>query len=100
MGVSGERPDGRRVIAVASGVDHLRADELERQLPSACQRGVRAAFLVGEEDGALESVKPFHEKLVAAGIASRLDVVPGVGHDYPPDLESRLPDIFAWFDVP
>ena len=92
--------DVRRFIGVASGVDQIRLEDVDRQLASAVRRGIRAAFVVGEEDWVLESVKPFHEALRAAGIASRLDVVPGVGHDYPPDFRSRLRALLAWLEVP
>jgi predicted esterase len=96
----GAQPDVRRFIGVASGVDHIRLEDFDRQLASAVRRGIRTAFVVGEEDWVLESVKSFHEALRAAGIASRLDVAPGVGHDYPPDFPSRLPALLAWVDVP
>jgi predicted esterase len=98
--LTGAPLDVRRFIGVASGVDHIRFEDVERQVSSAAQRGIRAAFVVGEEDWVLESVKPFHKALRAAGIASRLDVVPGVGHDYPTDFRSRLPALLAWVDVP
>ncbi len=98
--LTGAPLDVRRFIGVASGVDHIRFEDVERQLSSAARRGIRAAFVVGEEDWVLESVKPFHEALRAAGIASRLDVVPAVGHDYPTDFRSRLPALLAWVDVP
>jgi predicted esterase len=98
--LTGTPPDVRRFIGVASGVDHIRPEDVDRQLASGVRRGIRAAFVVGEEDWVLESVKPFHEALRAAGIASRLDVVPGVGHDYPPDFRSRLSALLAWVDVP
>jgi predicted esterase len=96
----GALPDVRRFIGVASGVDQIRLEDVDRQLASAVRRGIRAAFVVGEEDWVLESVKPFHEALRAAGIASRLDVVHGVGHDYPPDFRSRLRALLAWLEVP
>jgi predicted esterase len=92
--------DVRRFIGVASGVDQISFEGVDRQLGSAARRGIRAAFVVGEEDWVLESVQPFHEALRAAGIASRLDVVPGVGHNYPPDFRSRLPALLAWLEVP
>ena len=95
----GALPDVRRFIGVASGVDQIRFEDVDRQLASAVRRGIRAAFVAGEEDWVLESVKPFHQALRAAGIASRLDVVPGVAHDYPPDFRSRLPALLAWVDV-
>jgi acetyl esterase/lipase len=96
----GALPDVRRFIGVASGVDQIGFEDVDRQLASAARRGLRAAFVVGEEDFVLESVKPFHEALRAAGIASRLDIVPGVGHDYPPDFGSRLAALLAWVGVP
>jgi predicted esterase len=96
----GAQPDVRRFIGVASGVDQISFEDVDRQLGSAVRRGIRGAFVVGEEDWVLESVKPFHEALRAAGIASRLEVVPGVGHDYPPDFRSRLPALLAWVDLP
>jgi predicted esterase len=92
--------DVRRFIGIASGVDQIPRQDVDRQLASVAQRGVRAAFLVGEEDFVLQSVKPFHETFRAAGIASRLDVLPGVAHDYPPDFGLRLPALLAWVDVP
>jgi predicted esterase len=96
----GALPDVRRFIGVASGVDQIGFEDVDRHLASAVRRGIRAAFVVGEEDFVLESVRLFHEALRAAGIASRLDVVPGVGHDYPPDFASRLPALLAWVDMP
>lgn len=98
--LTGAPLDIRRFIGVASGVDQVRFEDVDRQLASAVRRGIRAAFVVGEEDWVLGSVKPFHEALRAAGNASRLDVVPGVGHEYPPDFASRLPALLEWIDVP
>ncbi|MCA1706219.1 MAG: hypothetical protein LC808_24325, partial [Actinobacteria bacterium] len=95
----GALPDVRRFIGVGPGVDQVRFENVDRQLESAVRRGVRAAFVVGEDDWVLESVKRFHEALRAARIASRLDVVPGVGHEYPPDFRSRLPALLASVDV-
>jgi predicted esterase len=95
----GEDPGVRRFIGVASGVDQIPIQNIDRHLTSEVRRGIRVAFVVGERGWVLESVKPLHERLRAAGIASRLDVVPGVGHDYPPDFLSRLPALLSWVDV-
>jgi predicted esterase len=58
--LTGAAVDVRRLIGVASGVEQIRIEDVAGQLPSAARRGVRAAFVVGEEDSVLESVKPFH----------------------------------------
>jgi predicted esterase len=92
--------DVRRFICVGPGLDQVRLEDVDPQLRSAVRRGVRAAFVVGDEDWVLEPVRRFHEAMRAAGIASRLDVVPGVGHDYPPDFGSRLPALLASVDEP
>jgi predicted esterase len=98
--LTGALPDVRRFIGVASGVDHLRREDVDRHLPSAVRRGIRVAFVVGERDFVLKSVKRVHAALLEAGVASRLDVVPGVAHDYPPDFQFRLRALLAWLGVP
>ena len=93
--LTGGRPDVRRFIAVAPGVGQIRPEDVQRNLASAVQRSVRAAFVVGDEDFVLEAVSAFEHTLRAAGIPSRLEVVPGVGHDYPANFRSRLPALLA-----
>jgi predicted esterase len=92
--------DVRRFICVGPGLDQVRFEDVDPQLASAVRRRVRAAFVVGEDDWVLERVKRVHEAMRAAGIASCLDVVPGVGHDFPPDFRSRLPVLLTSVDVP
>jgi hypothetical protein len=56
-----ELPDVRRFIGVAPGVDEVRFEDVDRELAPAVRRGVRAAFVVGEEDWVLEAVKCFQQ---------------------------------------
>ena len=67
-------------------------DELDALLPSACERGLRGYFIIGEKDVDIEQeeVRAFAEKLKSAGIACELETVPGATHDYSPAYDAAL----------
>ncbi len=67
-------------------------DELEKLLPSAHDRGLRAYFIVGEKDVDIEpdEIRAFAEKLRSAGIACELETVPGATHDYNSAYDAAL----------
>jgi predicted esterase len=64
------------------------------ETPSA--RGLRFALIIGDLDQRLDDCRRFAEELRAGGAEVRLDVVAGLGHDYPVDFRQRLPAIMDW----
>lgn len=56
----------------------------------AAKRGLRGIFVTGDADVARPGVERAHAALVAAGMAVRLEVVPGLGHAFPADFDARL----------
>jgi pimeloyl-ACP methyl ester carboxylesterase len=67
-------------------------EELENLLPAARQRGLRAYFIVGEQDEAINApeVKSLAEKMQAAGIPCELELVPNSTHDYNAAYDAAL----------
>jgi hypothetical protein len=53
-------------------------------------RGVRGHVVIGADDDSRADVTTKVAQLSAAGVVTTLDVVDGVGHDYPEDFAGRL----------
>ena len=68
------------------------SDQLEKLLISARDRGLRAYFIVGEQDDAINipEIKNLAEKFSAAGIPCELEMVPDATHDYTPAYDAAL----------
>jgi predicted esterase len=76
-------------FAVAPFVPDL--DALVEQLKTGAPHGVRGSIVVGEEDyGCLEIARTLGEQLPLHGIACEVEVVPQVGHWFPPDFGRSL----------
>ncbi|MGH2757034.1 MAG: TPR end-of-group domain-containing protein [Actinomycetota bacterium] len=72
-------------IAVApTVVDDPLTNELDRQ------SNLRGSITVGEDDWVLDAATSLHETATARGLSWRLDLVPRVAHEFPPDFDSRL----------
>jgi predicted esterase len=67
------------------------ADALDESVAIAARRGVRGWLISGERDHGREQAEALHATLVGAGVACRLELVAGMGHDLPDDFEQRLP---------
>jgi predicted esterase len=65
-------------------------EEIEAHLETARRAGVRGVFITGELDGARAGVEAAHRLLEEGGLAVRLEVLPGLGHEYPADLPRLL----------
>jgi pimeloyl-ACP methyl ester carboxylesterase len=67
-------------------------EALEKLLPGARQRGVRAYFIVGGQDDAINTpeLKNLAEKMQAAGIPCELELVPDATHDYTSAYDAAL----------
>jgi predicted esterase len=85
----GEPFDSRGFIAVGPSIRD--PETLSSHLDKAAERGVRAVVIAGADDYYAAGCKRWHERMSAAGIASDLAIVSGLGHEYPPDFAARLP---------
>lgn len=83
VGVLAVAPSARWALELL-GSDPLDAD------------GLRCVLIVGEDDRSLDASQQLAERLSEAGAEVRTDVVAGIGHDYPPDFEDRLPALLNW----
>jgi pimeloyl-ACP methyl ester carboxylesterase len=81
-------------LGVGPGIND--PDGLARLARGASERGLRAAFIVGDRDSLLDPVEKVHASLLEAGLASVLDIVPGLGHWFPEDFAERLPRALAF----
>lgn len=83
-----------RFIAVAPAID---PDHIDYAIASAAaQRGLTGHVILGEaDDDVRDEALAALEELREAGLASRLDLVPGLGHDFPADFDDRLRLILA-----
>jgi predicted esterase len=82
----------RGVISVAAGL-RSRAKPPMPDLPASAPR---FWFLTGEGDFSREAIEACHDALLARGVASSLEVVPGLGHELPGDFAERLPAALDW----
>jgi predicted esterase len=64
-------------------------------LPAAAARGVRGHLLLGGEDPSCEGAIAAADVLRAEGIEVTIDVVEGLGHDYPDDFAERARPVLA-----
>ena len=58
--------------------------------------GLRCAILFGALDPHVDDSRLLAEQLRAAGAEVRLDLIDGLGHDYPADFAQRLPAAMDW----
>jgi predicted esterase len=65
-------------------------EKLEPHLDTARKAGVRGFFITGERDPARAGVEAAYRLLASAGLEVRLEVVPGLGHEYPVDMAPLL----------
>jgi acetyl esterase/lipase len=58
--------------------------------------GLRYLMLIGTLDPGHDDGRLLAEQLRAGGGKVRLDVIEGLGHDYPTDFAQRLPAAVQW----
>ncbi len=76
-------------LAIGTGLSDVAPDALGT-LDQAAARGARGRLIVGDTDEAFDDARALHDALRDAGVASDLQVVPGLGHDLPDDFDARL----------
>lgn len=89
MALSGAPVPVRGFILVVPAIRDLDASLSDVQ--TAVQRGVRGWVVTGEADYGRDMAISLGKQLNELGIPCHVDVVPGLGHDFPSDFETRLP---------
>ncbi len=87
-----QRPVPSRGFISVAGVPpaDVSGADLAARADAAASVGVRGVFITGEEDFARERIVDTHTTLRDDGLAVRLELIPGLGHDYPGDFAQRL----------
>jgi len=73
---------------VGPGIEDL--ESLRPLMEPAAARGLRGWMLAGERERGLGLITRLNQELTSHGVACRLDVVPGIGHEFPDDFGGRL----------
>jgi predicted esterase len=88
LALSGEPIPVLGFIAVVPAIRDPRG--LAELAKGAVKRGVRGMVITGEYDHFRSTAEAFHAYAQEAGLRCTLEVVPGLGHDFPDDFPSRL----------
>ena len=88
LALEGEPIPARRFIAVVPAIRD--PEGLACKVKEATDRGVRGWIVTGEQDYARSKVEAFCTQARAAGMGCEIEVVPGLGHDFPDDFPERL----------
>jgi predicted esterase len=73
---------------VGPGIEDL--ESLRPLMESAATRGLRGWMLAGERERGLDQITRLNQELTSHGVSCRLEVVPGIGHEFPDDFRGRL----------
>lgn len=86
--MAGEPVPARGFIAVVPAIREAR--ELTKITAVAAERGLRGWIVTGEHDHFRPGLEAFFTRGRAAGLECELEVVPGLGHDFPDDFPTLL----------
>ena len=78
----------RGFACVGPGTEDLEA--LRPLMEPAAARGLRGWILAGERERGLPMITRLADELTSHGISCQLEVVPGLGHEFPDDFSGRL----------
>mgnify|MGYP001182210760 FL=1 len=87
LALSGQPFKAKGFIAVAGAP---RIEVVRPLVDIAKGAGVRGVLIAGDRDPVLPRVRDVHQLLEASGIDVRLQVVPGLGHEYPANFADLL----------
>lgn len=94
MALSGAPVPARGFIVVVPAIHDL--DALVFDVESAVQRGVRGWVVTGERDYGRDTALSLGERLNDLGVPCHVEVIPGLGHDFPNDFADRLPSALSY----
>ncbi len=92
--LSGTPVPARGFIVLVPAIHDL--DALLSDVESAAERGVRGWVITGERDYGRDKAISLGERLNYLGIPCHVDVVPGLGHDFPSDFKPRVPSAMTY----
>jgi hypothetical protein len=78
----------RGLVAVVSPYPEL--SDVTETARDAAVRGLRVYLLTGDRDTTRDQTEQLYADLIAGGVKAEIDVVPGLGHDFPDDFPERL----------
>jgi hypothetical protein len=78
----------RGLVAVVSPYPEL--SDVPATARGAATRALRAYLLTGDLDTTRDQVEHLYADLMVGGVQAELDVVPGLGHEFPNDFPERL----------
>ncbi len=88
IALTGEPFPCRGLVAVVSAYPDL--VDVPAAARDAAARGLRAYLLTGDHDSTRDQVQHLNTDLTAGGVPTELDVLPGLGHEFPDDFPERL----------
>jgi acetyl esterase/lipase len=91
LSLAGTVVPARGFVAVVPGFSD--AGPLLEHARDGSARGVRGRILAGELDPSRDLAVELSRNLNERGVNCRIEVVPGLEHDFPHDFESRLPEL-------
>lgn len=78
----------RGLVGVVSPYPDLQ--DVSATARDAAARDLRAYLLTGDRDTTRDQVEHLYGDLIAGGVKAELDLVPGLGHEFPDDFPERL----------
>lgn len=93
LAATGRLPGVRGCIAVAPSASWATEVIGADATPPA---GLRVVVFAGKLDARFDDCQRLAERLGSAGAEVRLEVIAGIGHDYPPDFTQGLPAAVDW----
>jgi len=81
-----------------SVVPGLREETLQRliSLLDVAPEGLHGWIITGEKDYCVDLTRRFHDAAIKRGLSCELVVEPGMGHEFPHDFDTKLPQALAF----
>ena len=87
----------KKCIAVFPAVDDL--SSYTPLLERGAKKGVSVYMLSGEKDYFLENIKKLYQEMIKAEIHCKVEIVPGLGHDFPPNFDDYIDEALDYLEA-
>jgi predicted esterase len=88
IALTGEPFACQGLVAVVSAYPEL--SDVPSTARSAAARGLRVSLMTGDQDTTRDQVEHLYADLMAGGVQTELEVVPGLSHEFPSDFAKHL----------